>query len=114
VPVAQEAVTVPASVYSVLTVVAGADAGELAAPSADDVAVVDAASGTVPGEVADASTKDTARKPSPTADAAEAVHAVPRRKVRFMGQRLRSRGLRASQGRVKERPRCGRKPAPGG
>jgi hypothetical protein len=69
----------------------------------DDVA----ASGIVPGD-ADASTRDTARNPSPTAEAAEAVHAVPSSRVRFMTQILRPPGLRASQGRVKERPRFGR------
>jgi hypothetical protein len=41
------------------------------------------AAGSVPGE-APASTKEIARKPRPTAAAAEAVHAVPRRRMRFM------------------------------
>jgi hypothetical protein len=41
-------------------------------------AVVDAAAGEVPG-VADASTRETARYPSPTAAPADAAHTAPRR-----------------------------------
>jgi hypothetical protein len=45
--------------------------------------VVVAATGWVPGD-AEASTRDTARKPRPTAAAADAVHAAPSATVRFM------------------------------
>lgn len=50
-----------------------------------------AAAGTVPG-TGDASTREVARKPRPTAAAADAVHALPRRRVRFMGEDCRRSG----------------------
>jgi hypothetical protein len=108
-PEVQEALTVPATVAFVPATVLAVDAVGSADALGDDVAD----SGTVPGD-ADASTRDTARKPSPTAEAAEAVHAVPRRRVRFMGQSLRSPRLRASQGSVKARRRFGRSGGCGG
>jgi hypothetical protein len=56
--------------------------------------------GWVPG-VADASTRETARKPSPTAATAEPVQAAARARVRFMAESMQPIGLRARQGRVK-------------
>jgi hypothetical protein len=50
-------------------------------------ALVDAGTGAVPGD-AEASTRDTARKPRPTAAAADAVHAAPSAMVRFMVVRV--------------------------
>jgi hypothetical protein len=76
---AHEANTVPATVACSPEVAAdGAVVG-----AADVVAVPVAASGWVPG-AAEASTRDTARKPTPTAAAAEATHAPPRATVGFM------------------------------
>jgi hypothetical protein len=54
---------------------------EDAAP--DDASPPEAAAGRLPGD-AEASTRETARKPRPMAAAADAVHAAPRVRVRFM------------------------------
>jgi hypothetical protein len=51
---------------------------------------------------AEASTNETARKPRPTAAAAEPVQADPRRRVLFMAGRFRPARLRRTQGAVKE------------
>jgi hypothetical protein len=59
-------------------VVAAAAEGVGRAESAAEVVVEK-----VPGD-AEASTRETARKPRPTAAAADAVHTAPRVRVRFM------------------------------
>jgi hypothetical protein len=95
---------VPAAVaYS--AVVAGADGAVGDAEPVADVAV--AATGWAAGD-ADASTRDTARKPSPTAAAADAVHAAASAIVRFMAQTLPREGLRPPQARVKALTTSGR------
>jgi hypothetical protein len=69
-----------------------------------------AATGEAPGD-ADASTRFTARKPRPTAAAAEAVQAAPRRTGRLiaadlMPGTLLPAGLRQPQDAIKDRFRC--------
>ena len=103
VPLSQEAKTVPPAVACSPAAPEGAGAAELVADA--DVPV--AARGTVPG-AASASTRDTARNPRPTAATAEAVHAVPSTRVRFMAQSVRPAGLRRHQGPVKLRHRSDR------
>jgi hypothetical protein len=80
----QSARTVPA------TVTCCAVGGELAGAVVLDGLVtlgtgVEAPAGDVPGDAV-ASTRDTARYPSPTAAPADAVHAAPRRSGRLMGE----------------------------
>jgi hypothetical protein len=78
-PPAQEANTVPPTVVRSPEVAAGAAAvGDEPVEAAGDAATVWVAG------AAEASTRDTARKPRPTAAAADAVHAAPRAMVRFM------------------------------
>src|SRR4051812_19176447 len=93
-PLAQSAYTVPPAVtyWSAAEVAEGTAVGEADSPAR--VAV--AATGAAPG-AADASTRDTARKPRPTAAAADAVHAAPSAMVRFMPQTLLRQGLRPPQ-----------------
>jgi hypothetical protein len=59
-----------------------------------------AAAREVPGD-AEASTRDAARMPRPTAAAADTVHAAPSAMCRFMGQSLRRAPLSAPQDQVK-------------
>jgi hypothetical protein len=56
--------------------------------------LVAAAGVTGPVSDAEASTRETARKPRPTAAAAEAVQAEPRRRVRFMPETFLPPGSR--------------------
>jgi hypothetical protein len=80
----QSARTVPATVTC--CAVAGELAGGVVPAVLEAVGTdVEAPAGDVPGD-ADASTRDTARYPSPTAAPAEAIHAAPRRSGRLMGQ----------------------------
>ena len=60
------------------------------------VGVVVLATGWGPGD-AEAPTRETARKPSPTAAAAEAVQTAPRARVRFMAGSMQPIGLRPPQ-----------------
>jgi len=69
----------------------GAAVGEVLAPEA---------TGWVAGE-AEAPTSDTARKPSPTAAAADPAQAAARARVRFTGQSMQPNGLRPPQDGVK-------------
>jgi hypothetical protein len=72
-----------------------------------DAEIVDAevveVTGEVPG-VAEASTRDTAKKPRPTAATADADQAAPSATDRFMPRRVQPNGLRAPQERVKACP----------
>jgi len=83
-PPVQSAKTVPATV-TCCAVAGEATAGVVPAVPVGAGADVDAATGEVPGD-ADASTRDTARYPSPTAAPADAAHTAPRRSGRLMGQ----------------------------
>ena len=58
----------------------------------------------VPGD-AEAPTSETARKPRPTAAAAEPVQAAPSARLRFMGRSMQPNGLRPPQDGVKARLR---------
>jgi hypothetical protein len=82
-------------------------AAEVGADGAGAVAVtvdsrVDDEVARSPGD-ADASTRETARKPSPTAATADALHAALRVRVRFMAQRVQPLGLRPPQEWLKNR-----------
>jgi hypothetical protein len=74
-----------------------AEVGEAEEEEEDEAGalVVRAAASVCPPEDAEASTREIARKPRPTAAAAEAVQAEPRRRVRFMTQTFQPTGSRA-------------------
>jgi len=76
-----------------------------------DGAVV-AAAGEVPGD-AEALTRDVARRPRPTAAAADAVHAAPSAMCRFMGQTLGRARLSPPQDQLKSWEALDRAPATG-
>jgi two-component system, OmpR family, KDP operon response regulator KdpE len=109
-PPVQLAYTVPATVgYSPVAADAGAVEDGDVVPVGVAVEEV-AATGEAPVD-ADASTRDTARKPRPTAAAAEAVQAAPRRTGRLiaadlMPGTLLPAGLRQPQDEIKDRFRC--------